>query len=112
MPETLVNPESQCHRTCTDTSLRCSGRSLDCGGGVCYDESMKVVSGKVVDGRIVVEGEPLEEGCTVTVLAPERDEAFVLDAEAQAALLAAIGEADRGETISSEQLLDELREPA
>jgi len=36
---------------------------------------MKVASGRVVAGRIVVEGEPLEEGCTVTVLAPERDEA-------------------------------------
>jgi len=71
---------------------------------------MKVVSGRVVAGRIVVEGEPLEEGCTVTVLAPERDEAFVLDAEAEAALLAAMAEADRGETIPGEQLLNELRE--
>lgn len=73
---------------------------------------MKVVSGKVIDGRIVVEGEPLEEGCTVTVLAPERDEAFVLDSEAEAALLAAVAEADRGETVTAEQLLNELREPA
>jgi hypothetical protein len=71
---------------------------------------MKVVSGKVVPGRIVVEGEPLEEGCTVTVLAPERNETFVLDAEAEAALLAAIGEADRGETVSGEQFLKGLRE--
>lgn len=71
---------------------------------------MKVVSGRVVAGRIVVEGEPLEEGCIVTVLAPERDEAFVLDAEAEAALLAALAEADRGETISGEQFLKELRE--
>lgn len=73
---------------------------------------MKVVSGKVIAGRIVVEGEPLEEGCTVTVLAPERDEAFVLDSEAEASLLAAIAEADRGETISGEKLLSKLRETA
>ncbi|OHB76815.1 MAG: hypothetical protein A2Z25_04020 [Planctomycetes bacterium RBG_16_55_9] len=73
---------------------------------------MKVVSGKVIAGRIVVEGEPLEEGCTVTVLVPERDEAFVLDSEAEASLLAAIAEADRGETITGEQLLSKLRESA
>jgi hypothetical protein len=70
---------------------------------------MKVVTGKVVAGRIVVEGEPLEEGCTVTVLAPERDEAFVLDPEAEALLLAAIAEGDRGEVITAEQLMDKLR---
>jgi hypothetical protein len=58
---------------------------------------MKVITGKVIAGRIVIEGEPLEEGATVTVLAPERDEAFALDAQAEAALLAAMAEADRGE---------------
>ena len=73
---------------------------------------MKVVSGKVIGGRIVIEGDPLEEGCTVTVLAPERDEAFVLDSEAEAALLAAVAEAARGETVTAEQLLNELRESA
>jgi hypothetical protein len=73
---------------------------------------MKVISGKVIAGRIVVEGEPLEEGCTVTVIAPERDEAFVLDSEAEASLLAAMAEADRGETITGEQILSKLREPA
>jgi hypothetical protein len=70
---------------------------------------MKIVTGKVVAGRIVIEGEPLEEGSTVTVLAPERDEAFVLDSEAEASLLAAMAEGDRGEVITGEQLLDKLR---
>jgi hypothetical protein len=74
--------------------------------------NMKVISGKVIAGRIVVEGEPLEEGCTVTVIAPEGDEAFVLDSEAEASLLAAIAESDRGETITDEQLLSKLRETA
>jgi hypothetical protein len=71
---------------------------------------MRVVSGKVIAGRIVVEGEPLEEGSTVTVIAPEQDEAFVLDAQAKTSLLAAIAEGDRGEVISGEQLLGKLRE--
>lgn len=61
---------------------------------------MKIVSGKVIAGRIVVEGEPLEEGRTVTVLAPEQGETFVLDSQAEASLLAAIAEADRGETVT------------
>ena len=73
---------------------------------------MKVVTGKVIAGRIVVEGEPLEEGCTVTVIAPEQDEAFVLDSQAEASLLAAIAEADRGEVITGEQLLNKLRDRA
>ena len=70
---------------------------------------MKVVSGKVIGGRIVIEGDPLEEGCTVTALAPERDEAFVLDSEAEAALLAARAEADRGETVTGDGFLNKLR---
>jgi hypothetical protein len=71
---------------------------------------MKVVTGKVVAGRIEIEGEPLEEGCTVMVLAPGPDETFVLDAASEEALLAAMGEADRGETISGEELMNELRD--
>jgi len=71
---------------------------------------MKIVTGKVVSGRIVIEGEPLKEGTTVTVLAPEQDEAFELDTEAEAALLAAIAEADRGEVITGKQLLSRLRD--
>ncbi len=71
---------------------------------------MKVITGKVVAGKIVVEGEPLEEGSTVTVLAPERDETFALDSEAEAALLAATAEADRGEVMAGEQLLRKLRD--
>ncbi len=39
----------------------------------------------------------------------ERDEAFVLDPEAEASLLAAIAEGDRGEVITAEQLMDKLR---
>jgi hypothetical protein len=74
--------------------------------------SMKVITGKVVAGKIVIEGEPLEEGSTVTVLAPERDEVFGLDAEAEAALLAAMAEADRNEVVTGEELLSQLRDGA
>jgi len=69
---------------------------------------MKVASGKVVAGKIVVEGAPLDEGSTVTVLALEDDETFELNADAEAALLVAIGEADRGDVIDGEQFLSDL----
>jgi len=42
---------------------------------------MKLVTGKVVAGRIEVEGERLKEGSTVTVLAREDDERFELTAD-------------------------------
>lgn len=71
---------------------------------------MKVITGKVIAGKIVVEGDPLEEGSLVTVLAPERDETFMLDAEAEAALLTAIAEADRNEIVTGEELFRQLRE--
>ena len=69
---------------------------------------MKVASGKVVAGQIVVEGAPLEEGSTVTVIAPEGDETFELTAAAEAALLLAIDEAERGEVIDGNQFLNGL----
>jgi hypothetical protein len=69
---------------------------------------MKVASGKVVAGQVVVEGAQLEEGSTVTVIAPEGNETFELNSDAEEALLLAIGEADRGEVIDGEQFLSDL----
>ncbi len=65
-----------------------------------------LTKGTVVDGRIVIEGEPLAEGTTVTVMAPEKG--FKPSPEEKAALLQSIGEADAGEMISGEALLREL----
>ncbi len=64
---------------------------------------MRIATGKVVGGKIVVEGAPLDECATVTVLAQESGETFDVSAEQEAELLAAIGEADRGETVSAEE---------
>ena len=71
---------------------------------------MRVTSGKVVSGRIVVEGEPLPDGSVVTVLAREADESFELDATAEAELLLSLAEADRGELIPAEDVLRTFRE--
>jgi hypothetical protein len=70
---------------------------------------MVITSGRVVEGRIVIEGDPLPEGTRVTVLTREGDETFVLDAAAEAELLESMAEGDRGETIPAEDVLRSLR---
>jgi hypothetical protein len=70
---------------------------------------MKVATGRVVDGKIVLEGEPLAEGSVVTVVAREDDEAFEVSPDEEKALLAAIAQADRGEVVSWEELRERLR---
>jgi hypothetical protein len=70
---------------------------------------MKVITGTVVDGKIVVEGEPLEDGSKVMVLAPEGDDdTFELPPEQEAILLQAIEEIERGEGMDARKFLKEL----
>jgi hypothetical protein len=70
---------------------------------------MRVTTGRVVNGKIEVADEVLTEGMMVTIMAPEGRRIFTLGPEAEAALLASIEEADRGEVISGEELMRELR---
>jgi len=65
---------------------------------------MRVACGKVVDGKIVIDGTPFEEGVNVTVIAPDDNEAFELGPEDEAALVAAIAEANRGEVVKGAEL--------
>lgn len=69
---------------------------------------MRVASGKVVGGRVELDGE-LPEGASVTVLAREGDETFEADPETEQMLLDAIAQCERGETMPLTQLLGELR---
>jgi hypothetical protein len=69
---------------------------------------MQIASGKVVNGRVVVDGE-LPEGAEVTLLALDGEETFVVDAELEAVLLESIAQGQRGETVPAEDLLRELR---
>jgi hypothetical protein len=73
---------------------------------------MRVATDKVVGGKVVIDGDPFAEGAVVTVVAPEADETFVATPEQEAALLDAIAECERGETITSEELLERLRRTA
>jgi hypothetical protein len=69
---------------------------------------MRITKGKVVGGRVLVEGEPLKEGANVTVLCAD-EPTFELNAEDETALLQAIAEADRGEALDASQVLSQLR---
>jgi hypothetical protein len=69
---------------------------------------MRVATGKVIDGRVVVDGAAFDEGALVTVLARDDDETFDLAPDQEAALLAAIAEIERGEFTSADQLLQKL----
>ncbi len=70
--------------------------------------TMKIATGKVVGGKVVVEGVTLEEGASVTVLARDGLGGFTLTPEEEAELLLSIAEADRGETVSAEEVLAKL----
>ena len=69
---------------------------------------MRIATGKVVGGKVVIDGAPLEEGTSVTVLARDEENGFTLSPEEEAELLLSIAEADRGETISGEEVLAKL----
>ena len=70
--------------------------------------SMRVTTGKVEAGKIVVEGAPLADGTKVTVLAVEGDETFHLAEVDEEALIKAMVEADQGHVVSREQLFRDL----
>jgi hypothetical protein len=69
---------------------------------------MKIASGKVVHGQIVYEGD-LPEGADITLIAREDEETFEVSPELRAVLLESIAQCDRGETISADELLREMR---
>jgi hypothetical protein len=70
---------------------------------------MIITTGRVHSGKIELDDEALPEGTKVTVLASEGEETFELGAEDEAALLAAIAEAERGENVSAAEVLQKIR---
>jgi len=70
--------------------------------------NMKVATGKVVGGKVVLEGVSLDEGTSVTVLATDDEADFELTPEQEAELMLSIAEADRGETVSAEEVFAKL----
>ena len=70
---------------------------------------MKVATGRVVEGKVILEGEPLTEGAVVTVVVRDDDETFDVSPEEERALLDAIAQADRGQVVPWEVLREQLR---
>ena len=70
---------------------------------------MLITTAKVNNGVIQIDSKDLPDGTTVTLLAHEGDETFELDAAQESELLAAIAEAERGELVSTSELLGQIR---
>jgi hypothetical protein len=69
---------------------------------------MRLLSGRVIDGKIVVEGELLKEGSwvtVVTVVADLDEQAFSLTPEQEEELLEAIASVGRGEFVDGDEFL-------
>lgn len=89
-------------------SIVATGESCRSRLGFRMENSMRIASGKVVHGQIVYEGE-LPEGAEVTLLAHDVEETFEVTPELKAVLLESIAQCDRGETISADELIREMR---
>jgi len=72
---------------------------------------MKLAVGTVVNGQVVVDGDPLPEGAVVTILARD-EQTFEVPPELEEELLASLAEADRGDTVPAEEVLRRLRSRA
>lgn len=70
---------------------------------------MRVVHGTVVSGKVVLEADSFAEGEKVAVFGHDGSEPFVLSDEDEAALQEAIDQIERGEGITAEELLRDLR---
>jgi len=70
---------------------------------------MQVVTGTVIEGKVVLEGVLLPEGTLVTVFAKDSEGSVRLPPALQAELEEALDEADREEGISGDELLGQLR---
>jgi len=74
-----------------------------------YPLRMKMATGKVVGGKMVLDGVSLNEGSSVTVLANDDEGSFDLTPDQEQELLLSLAKADRGgETVSAEEVLAKL----
>jgi hypothetical protein len=69
---------------------------------------MKVATGKVIGGKIVLDGVSFNEGTSVTVLAADDESNFDLTPDQERELALSSAEADRGETVFAEEVLAKL----
>lgn len=70
---------------------------------------MRVAAGTVISGKVVLDDGTLTEGSAVLVVISEREEDIRLSPKELAELEAGLAEADRGETVTGEELFTRLR---
>ncbi len=70
---------------------------------------MHIVTGTVINGKVVLDGASLPEGAPVTVFAKEADVPVRLPGHLRSELEQALTEADSEEGISAEALLEQLK---
>lgn len=70
---------------------------------------MKIVTGKIVAGRVEVPSGSVQDGTTVTVLVPDGEAEFELSPQEVRELQSTIDQASRGEVVDGWQLLEQLR---
>ncbi len=70
---------------------------------------MRVATGTVRSGKVVLDEPSLEEGSNVWVVTREHESEVHLSREELAELEAGMAEAERGETITGEELFARLR---
>ena len=68
---------------------------------------MRITKGKVVGGQVVVEGDPISEGSTVTILVSD-EITFTLNTEDEADLLQAIADAEQDDLVSGENVIKKI----
>src|SRR5258708_14522466 len=73
-----------------------------------YYLTMQVVTGKVVDGKVVVDGIVLPEGTVVTIFAKDAEAVVHLSPSLQSELEEALDQSDREEGVSAKTLLERL----
>jgi hypothetical protein len=71
---------------------------------------VKIATGTVTHGQIVVDGQPFSEGEKVTILSHGDNESFQVSLEEKRLLLESIAQADRGEFVDADELLAEIDE--
>lgn len=70
---------------------------------------MELLTGKIVEGKVVLDGDPFAEGTLVTVIAKSEEPPVRLPKTLQIELEEALEAADREEGISGEGMLEKLK---
>jgi hypothetical protein len=84
------------------------GVSYTSGARPEYHVLMKIATGTVVKGTIIVDDQEFKDGTDVFILTREREEEVHLSPEELAELEAGIAEADRGEMIPGDEFFARL----